>query len=522
MDTSFRTLPTNIHFNPSDLVQIANAELVDGDFSMVIDILNLSDEFLKGIEFAVKFKGPDKALLFNGEEFLFKRSISVGPHSRYYLEPIPLDERFNKARAIDIYISSYQTEKKIVTLDNHNFEMKLPVIPEKKRKSIKHNLGSEIKTYAENHIKYWRCVCGTINSKEVDNCRFCNRNKAFVLNNLTEPMINSKILNIMETTNFGTITEDERINEIKTHLTKTNSSKMAPSTESIKNDRTNLNEIIRVPKVLGQKIFLVFTGIIIVLIITVFLINSAAKIKSENNIEKANAYVVSGEYEKALKIYRNVDESTNNDLSMEIDTLVKLVNSNEHFEKGERLLQKEKYINSAYNFKKVISDDKKNFAKAQEYLTQIEDITIKNAERLSKEDRKEDAINLLNSYLDVVNDSARAINLKKDIEYNKNLKEGTVSKEEFEKSSTKDDPAEMAKRAKNLLHNYKKVITEKANLRVDPYVNSDIVRILDKNTEVYVKETKIEGSERVWCNVEAKDQATGEIVKGWISDKTLN
>lgn len=522
MDTSFRTLPTNIHFNPQDLVQIANAELVDNDFSMVIDVLNLSDEFIKGIKFAVKFKDEDKAFLFNGEEFFFKRSISVAPHSRYYLDPIPLDERFKKARAIDLYISSYQTEKKLVTLDSHNYEMKLPVIPEKKRKSIKHNLGSEIKTHAENNIKYWRCVCGTINSKEEDNCKFCNRNKAFVLSTLTEPMINSKILNIIETTNFGTITEDERINEIKTHLTKTNLSKMAPSTDSIKSERTNLDEIIKMPKIFGKKIIVVLTGIIIALIVIVFIINSAAKVRSENNLEKANTYVVAGEYEKALEIYRNVDKSTNKDLNMEIDTLVKLVNSNDHFEKGEKLFEQGSYINSAYNFKKVMTEDKKNFAKAQDYLNQIEDYTITTAEDFSNEGKKDDAISLLNSYLDVVSDSARATNLKKDIEYNINVKGDAKPKEEFEKSSEKDDPAEMAKRAKNLLHNYKKVITEKANLRVEPYVNSDIVRILDKNTEVYVKDTKIEGSERVWCNVEAKDPSSGDIIKGWISDKTLN
>ncbi|MGI5949159.1 SH3 domain-containing protein [Peptoniphilus sp.] len=522
MDTSFRTLPTTIHFNPEDNVQIANAELVDGDFSMVIDILNLSDEYIKAVEFAVKFKGQDKSYLFNGEEFLFKRNISVSPHSRYYLEPIPLDERFTKARAIDLYISSYQTEKKQIVLNSHKFETKLPVIPEKKRKSIKHNLGGEIKTYGENHIHYWRCVCGAINLKDEENCRFCNRNKSFVLNNLTEPMINQKILNIMETTNFSTMTEDERINEIKTHLTKTNLSKVAPSTDSIKSDRTNLNEMIKMPKFFGKKLVLTITGIIIVIILALFVENSATKVRTEKSIEKANALIVEGEYDKALKIYKSIDESSTSNFGIEIDALVKLVNSNDHFEKGTKLLDKDKYINAAYNFKKVVPEDKKNFDKAQENLSRIEDIIINNAEALSKNSEKEDAINSLNSYLDVVDDSARAMNLKKEIEYNKNLIEDEKLKEEFEKNSQKIDPADMAKRAKNLIHNYKKVITQKANLRVDPDVNSDVIRVLEKNTEVYVKETKIEGSERVWCNVEAKDIETGEILKGWISDKTLN
>ncbi|MET3617081.1 tetratricopeptide (TPR) repeat protein [Peptoniphilus olsenii] len=522
MDTSFRTLPTNIHFNPTDIIQIANAELIGGDFSMVIDVLNLSDEFIKSIEFAVKFKGQDKRYLFNEEEFYFKRIVNINPHSRYYLEPIPLDDRFDKVRAIDLYISSYETEKKEHVMTNQSFEQKLPVIPERKRQNIKNHIGDEIKTYGENHIDYWRCVCGAVNLKEDEECNFCNRNKSFVLNNLTEPLINAKMLNILETTNLGTLNEEEKLNRIKTHLTKTNLSKIAPTNDSIKIDRTNSNTKNSIPMIGGKKIFLSLIGVMILLILALFGIRSATKVRSEKNIEKANSLITTGEYTEALKIYENVNERGTSNLGLEIDALKKLINSNNHFERGMELMKQQKYINAAYNFKKVISEDKKNFTLATTNLTEIENITIMDAEKLSSEGKKEDALTLLNSYLDVVNDSARVTNLKKEIENDKKLVDDLNSKEEFEKKSSSDTPAVMAKRAENLMHNYKKVVTEKANLREEPSVNSNILRVLEKNTELYITETKIEGSERVWCYVEAKDTKTDEVFTGWISDKTLN
>ena len=64
--------------------------------------------------------------------------------------------------------------------------------------------------------------------------------------------------------------------------------------------------------------------------------------------------------------------------------------------------------------------------------------------------------------------------------------------------------------------------TEKANLREEPSVDSAIIKILDKNTELYILDTKIEQGERIWCNVEVKSEISGENIKGWISDKTLN
>lgn len=87
---------------------------------------------------------------------------------------------------------------------------------------------------------------------------------------------------------------------------------------------------------------------------------------------------------------------------------------------------------------------------------------------------------------------------------------------EFNKSR-----AEITKKAESLLHSYQKVKISNAKLRENPSIDSNIIVILPIDTDLYVKETKIEGEERIWCNVEAKDTKNNTVYHGWISNKAM-
>ena len=121
-------------------------------------------------------------------------------------------------------------------------------------------------------------------------------------------------------------------------------------------------------------------------------------------------------------------------------------------------------------------------------------------------------------------ESAKASTLKREIESANNLdvQKSENLRESFEKEENEKDSAEMAKKSYELLHTYRNVATDKANLRNEPSVDSDIIKVLDKGTELYVLETKIEQSERIWCYVEVKNAISQENLRGWISNKTLN
>ncbi|WP_394274083.1 hypothetical protein [Peptoniphilus lacydonensis] len=518
----FRTLPTKLSFNTKEKIQIANAELTSGDFAIAIDILNATDSYVTNIEFAVKFKSIEKSYLFNGSEFYFSQNVEIEPYTRYYLDPFLLDERFFDARAIDIYITKYASDGKIHNITEKNSEMNLPVIPERKRTQIKETLGDGIKTYGENHIDFWRCTCGFINEKESKECNFCGRNKNFVLNNLTEPLINSKILNVIEHTKSSS---DINLKTLETHLTQTNLSKIAPNTENLKIDRTNEisqknTKSFPIKKLLFSLILIVFLSFVFL-----FVFNITTKNRNESKIEDARNLVLSGNYKSALAIYKDATkEKSNPEVSSEMENLKKLIKSDEYFQKGISLYNNKNYIDAAYNFKKVIQEDEKNYTNAQDKLLSIENIILSDARIAVKDGNVSKGIDLLDNYIEVVPESAKAINLRKEIENNMafDINQVNNQKENFEKETDYKDAAATAKKASELLHTYKNVATEKANLREEPSVDSAIIKILDKNTELYILDTKIEQGERIWCNVEVKSEISGENIKGWISDKTLN
>lgn len=515
----FRTLPTKLSFNTSEKIQIANAELTSGDFALAIDVLNAQDSFVTNIEFAVKFKSIERSYLFNGREFYFQQAVNITPFTRYFLDPFILDERFHEARAIDIYISKYTADGKNITCGDKKFEINLPVIPEKKRAQIKETLGDGIKTYGENQMDYWRCACGFINENETSECEFCGRNKSFVLNNLTEALINSKILNVIENTRT---TDGINLKTLETHLTQTNLSKIAPTTESLKFNRTNEEAPKKPRSIPWKKIFFTLVFLIFLSIVSIFALNIVKKERNASKIEDARGLALSGNYHQALEMYNSATkDKISPEILNEMEKLKKLVASDESFQRASTYFEEGDYIDAAYNYKKVIQEDEKNYKSTQDKLLSIENIIL-NEVKSSYATNRTDALLLLNSYLNVAPESAKAARLKREIESANSLQGDENQKENFEKEESDKDAAETAKKASDLLHTYRTVVTEKANLRAEPSVDSGLVKILEKGTELYVLETKIEQGQRIWCHVEVKNAISQDTMKGWISNKTLN
>ena len=257
-------------------------------------------------------------------------------------------------------------------------------------------------------------------------------------------------------------------------------------------------------------------------ILSIFTLNIVKKFRNESKIEDARSLALSGNYHQALEMYNSATkDKTSPEILNEMEKLKKLVASDESFQRASSHLEDGDYIDAAYNYKKVIQEDEKNYKSAQDKLTSIED-TVLNEVKSSYKTNRTDALQLLNSYLNVVPESAKAAKLKKEIESANSLQEDGNQKENFEKEESDKDAAETAKKASDLLHTYKTVVTEKANLRAEPSVDSSIVRILEKGTDLYILDTKIEQGQRIWCHVEVKNAISQDTIKGWVSNKTLN
>lgn len=519
---NFRTLPTTIYFNPKESLQISNAELVSGDFSLACDIINMSEEIIKKITLGVKFKNFSGAYLLNSSEFYFTTDVDIGPYSTYFLKPFSLDERFADARSLDIRIFSYITDKGGVHTDfTDEIPINLPLIPEKKLEKIRETLGPEIKSYGENHISYWSCVCTAINPIEEEKCRFCGRHKNFVLNNLTEPLINSKIVNIIQNTSTQSKIE---IENLERNLTRDHITKVAPNAEKISDTRVNEEDLAELKPAKKSKFSLksiakIF-GTFLILIILIFL---GRNIYTARQIALAKSMIESGEYQKAYESYQKISYlNPMKDMDREIQKVKELIESDNNFNSAKEKVLAGEYLAALSDYKKVIGEDEKNYRQAGENMEMLENLILEKALNEYREGNKDKALSMLNEYLIISPESVRASNLLADINSDREARLSKDIKEEFEEDKKQGkDGLEINKLSDSLLHTFQKVTAEKANLRTDPSVDADIVRILKKGTDLYIEETKIEGKERIWCYVQAKNQEDGNSYRGWISHKTL-
>lgn len=524
MEQFFRTLPTVVYLNPKDQIQITKAELTADDFSLAVDLLNMSEHFVKQVTFAVKFKNDKEEYLFNETESFFTAVVELAAHSFYYVKPFSLDERFEHARAIDIRISDYYTDSGKHSYDVHTQSpFTLPVIPDEKLEKMTTILGPEIKTYGENLIQQWRCVCGAVVPREVVECPNCHRNKNFILNNLTEPLINAKLLNILQTNSEEPSLADSE--EVKMHLTQTHLTKVAPTKEKLLSKR--INDIPPIYETLFTKVLRgVGIGVgLLVFAIVVFIAFSFGKSALENHtIQTAHALIQKGEYEEALAKYEEVQKSdSTTNLSTEIELTQRLIHSNQMFQEGNRAILKDDFLGAVSAFKQVLLDDKLNYSKAEENIADLENSILDKAIDLSKKGNYKEAQELIKQYLAIVPESVNALRLQKSLSTNPaTASVPQAEPEEYEaQQKAQQDRAKMAEKAKGLLYSYQKVVAEKGNLRSEPDVHSSILTVLPSNTDLYIKETKLEGSERIWCYVEAKNPDTGEISEGWISNKLM-
>lgn len=527
MNSDFQTLPTVVRLNPKDNLQIIRADITR-DLKLAIDLLNIDKTTIQDVTFSVIYKDAYDNFLFNGSEFFYySKNLNIQPNTVYYVEPFEIDERFKEARSISIFIKSF-TLSDGKAIEYNNIQEKkfiLPIITDKKQEKIKNILGTEILTYGENLIDGWRCVCGATNEKDSQECRNCGRNKNFVLNNLTEPLINIKLLNtISDSMDFD---DNEKKEMLTSNLTQTQLTKVAPEAEELEEKRVNQNEIVLIKKDSKfkyiTKILEYFLIAVFVIFLSVLLFKFAIGIRNKYKLDNARSYAVAGEYEKALSIYESLEDSKHNVLS-DIENTKKLLKSKEAFENGNQFILKSDYLNAVKSFKEVLPEDTIHFSSSQDKISDLEDIILDKARDKMNDGNKKEALQIIDDYLKVVPESANATSLRDMI--SRNVAESTTLEQKLNASleegfETDKSRAEITKKAENLLNTYQKVRASKANLRKSPSIEADIITVLPTDSDLYVKETKIEGQERIWCKVEAKDSNTQKIYHGWISNKTM-
>ncbi|WP_164845504.1 SH3 domain-containing protein [Anaerosphaera multitolerans] len=528
MDSNFQTLPTNVSLIPNQPLQIIRAEITS-DLNLAIDLINISSKPISRVIFAVVYKDEHNNYLFNATEVYYDiKNLDIPPKKIYFLNPFSIDERFKEARGIDIRIKElyYSDSDSLILNTKDEKQFTLPLISETKSEKMKTLFGPEIISYGENFMNGWRCVCGFFNKKENEECSFCGRNKNFVLNNLTEPLINMKLLNVLSNT------EDDKPEEasMASHLTQTHLTKVAPTTTSLSETRINesTEEGLEEKSIFSVLTKVIYRSIIALLLVVVliFAFQISKSLLSNRDISNAKTLISQGKYEDALKVLNKIEnEKLQDEVQAEIEKTQKLMESQRYFDLGNSLILQDKYIEAIKNFNKVSSEDSINFASSQDKIEELEKIILNKANTEYTNGNYEKALSMVNEYLAAVPESANATNLKNQIigtqsEEEKTEEEELISGSLIDEEAVELDKnrAEMTKKAEALLNTFQKVVAEKANLRAEPSTDAKIITVLPTDSDLYIQETQIEGSERIWCKVEAEDAKTGEIFHGWISN----
>ncbi|WP_138160413.1 SH3 domain-containing protein [Peptoniphilus catoniae] len=518
MASNFKTLPTKLYINPSYKLQIIRAELTS-DLTIAVDLLNLSEEVISEVYFEVKYFDENNNFLFNGNPSLFHlKDLQINPHELYYLKPIKVEQRFSDAKGISIRLSDLYFENSKIDNLLEEYPFTLPIIIEIKRKKILEVFGPEIISYGENTPKLWRCVCGAFNSKEDYECQNCLRNKEFILSTLTEPLMNMKILSSMSDSD----PKDKKNQKVINSLTQTQMVKIALTSDDLEKTRVNreIDESEKKKKDFKIKLyFYIFLGLFIVFG-GFFGFKFYRNYRNDKDFNDAKAYLEKGQYQLVLEKLEGLKYNDKYETTPLIEKAHALIDSRKAYDKGNSLISQGRYIDAIKEFKKVLSDDKDNYLESQNRISELEELILQDADSKIAAKDYESALNLLNSYLDVINESAKAENLRNSI-INYRAETGPETVDPSEALELEKSRAEINKKSESIINTYQKITIDKANLRDEPSLKSNIITVLPKESDIYILETKIEGIERIWCKVKAEDSITGESYEGWLSSNTF-
>ena len=322
--------------------------------------------------------------------------------------------------------------------------------------------------------------------------------------------------------NLLTLDENEDKEKLKSSLTQTTLSKVVPSPEEIEEKRINEpNQNYRREKSLTlvfSKLIKFLWIIILILSISFAGLKLAFRFNDKELLTSGINSIEEGSYDKALKEFMSI---RNKNLSKEkIDQARALIKSDRANKEGDNFIISGDYLNAAKSFRKVIEEDGKNYKSAQDKILGLEKIFLDRAKREVEENNPEKAKNTLSSFLQVIPESAKATALLEELKGQKTENSGKID-EKTESEEEDKTRADLVSQGQALLNSYQKVLWDNANLRKGPSINSEIITSLSKGTDLYIKDTKIEGNKRIWCLVETKNEKTGESFEGWISNKVM-
>lgn len=387
-----RTILTKVRINPANEVQVVDAYLAqaDTDFALVIDAINNTNKIVTFLKLDVLFINAFGKYIF--DETVFQHSyegLALKPKSLSYLPHWILDERHHTARGVRIRIAEVHFDDGTRNYYDRTKEtlFTVPIVPKEKKDELKKLFGPDFYTYGDRTAGMWRCICGFTNADEDVICRHCSRSKAFVLSAVTERQVNKKLFQLYvnkdrdfadRATAYEETMPIRPLDEID--LERGIGSKPAPSKKK------------------SALLFLLVAAAVIAL--TAFAFHVYDGISTKRNYEKAQSYIAMGDYDEAEAIYDDLPPTVDNvDMTLKIQELDTLKDSDANYKKALELSRSGDTLAAYAAYKKVVEEDRHNYANARAMMESIQTETIMEANRAMAKGNKKDAEKIFDALL---------------------------------------------------------------------------------------------------------------------------
>ena len=387
-----RTILTKVRMNPANEVQVVDAYLAqaDTDFALVIDAINNTNKIVTFLKLDVLFINAFGKFIF--DETVFQHSyegLALKPKSLSYLPHWILDERHHTARGVRIRIAEVHFDDGTRNYYDRTKEtlFTVPIIPKEKKDELKKLFGPDFYTYGDRTAGMWRCICGFTNADEDAVCRHCSRSKAFVLSAVTERQVNKKLFQLY-------VNKDRDFADRATAYEET--MPIRPLDE-IDLERGMGSEASPSKRKSGLLFLLVAAAVIA---LTVFAFHVYDGISTKRNYEKAQSYIAMGDYDEAEAIYDDLPPTVGNvDMALKIQELDTLKNSDANYNKALELSRSGDTLAAYAAYKKVVEEDRHNYANARAMMESIQTETIMEANRALAKGNKKDAEKIFDALL---------------------------------------------------------------------------------------------------------------------------
>ena len=402
-----RTILTKVRMNPANEVQVVDAYLAqaDTDFALVIDAINNTNKIVTFLKLDVLFINAFGKFIF--DETVFQHSyegLALKPKSLSYLPHWILDERHHTARGVRIRIAEVHFDDGTRNYYDRTKEtlFTVPIVPKEKKDELKKLFGPDFYTYGDRTSGMWRCICGFTNADEDAICRHCSRSKAFVLSAVTERQVNKKLFQLY-------VNKDRDFADRATAYEET--MPIRPLDE-IDLERGMGSEASPSKRKSGLLFLLVAAAVIA---LTVFAFHVYDGISTKRNYEKAQSYIAMGDYDEAEAIYDDLPPTVGNvDMALKIQELDTLKNSDANYNKALELSRSGDTLAAYAAYKKVVEEDRHNYANARAMMESIQTETIMEANRALAKGNKKDAEKIFDALLALDPKNLRLLEAKAD------------------------------------------------------------------------------------------------------------